>query len=275
MNGTFGHHFLQNRYRFKGRLILKSPLRLSSGQASDETDAPLMRTRDKMPYIPGTSLRGAIRSELERTLAGSPAEQGLKTCVLFSEHDSNKDCNKKVREFQNERQRSVSGKNLTDEELAQFAESKLCDVCKLFGCTIFASRLIVEDAYPEQSEDQLKSKLIIRDGVGIDRDTGVACEGVKFDYEVMEPGPAFTFRMQVENVSGKDSLLVNLILALLRGGLYIGGKRAAGLGMIALDDSPKNKLAVTGFENAESLRQALSKREDPHKPLQWKDIPTC
>jgi CRISPR-associated protein Csm3 len=253
MNATFGHDRLHDRYRFKGMLILQSPLRLSSGRASDDTDAPLMRTGADLPYIPGSSLRGAIRSELERILAADAGAHGLTSCILFSDDD----CNKKARQYQKEKER-------TDKELAQYAAAELCDVCKLFGSCIFASRLIVEDAYPIQNKELLKSKLIIRDGVGIDRDTGTASEGAKFDYEVMETGPTFTFRMQVENVTDKDRSLINIILTLLRQGIYLGGKRAAGLGKVTVGTTE-----VTGFENPQSLWDAIANGADPHRNLTW------
>ena len=55
---SFGHHVLRNRYRFEGDLELVTGLRLSTGRASDESDAPLMRTRAGELCIPGSSLRG-------------------------------------------------------------------------------------------------------------------------------------------------------------------------------------------------------------------------
>ncbi|HEX9945764.1 MAG TPA: RAMP superfamily CRISPR-associated protein, partial [Thermoanaerobaculia bacterium] len=92
MTALNGHHTLQNRYRFEGRLELVSPLRLSSGRASDVTDAPLMRDRAGVPYIPGSSLRGVIRSELERILAGLGPASGVRSCILFSEDASADAC---------------------------------------------------------------------------------------------------------------------------------------------------------------------------------------
>lgn len=255
MSIPFGHHQLHNRYRFTGSLTLESPLRVSSGRASDETDAPLMRNRAGVPYIPGSSLRGAIRSTVERILNGIGSVSGLKSCTLFSSDD----CNNKTRQFQQSGEKK-------DEELASFADKELCDVCKLFGATVCASRVVIEDAYPK-SPTTLGDKILVRDGVGIDRDTGTAREGAKFDYEVMEAGPTFIFHMQVENVTKKDRLLINLILGLLRVGLHVGGKQAAGLGKIKLD----GKLAVNGFEGPEKMWEAVKVGKDPHQPLAWKE----
>ena len=95
MSIPFGHHELHNRYCFEGELELVSPLRISSGRASDETDAPFMRMFDGTPYIPGTSLRGAIRSELERILAVVGESASVTSCILFEKGD----CAGKAKDF--------------------------------------------------------------------------------------------------------------------------------------------------------------------------------
>ncbi|MGH8613421.1 MAG: type III CRISPR-associated RAMP protein Csx7 [Gammaproteobacteria bacterium] len=263
----FGHHELHNRYLFEGTLVPETALRLSSGRASDETDAPLMRDRSGVPYLPGSSLRGAIRSEVERVIAGVGEDvAGIKTCILFCDGD----CNSEAREFQ----QTEAFQESTDKEiaLAEFAKNNLCDVCKLLGCTIYASRLGIEDAYP-RNKDSLKSRNMIRDGVGIDRDTGAAREGVKFNYEVLEAGSGsnnaeFCLRMRAENVTEPDRKLIDLILCLLKRGLYVGGKRAAGLGRIRLKDD----YTVKGFESPQALWQAIMDGTDPHQKINWKEV---
>jgi CRISPR-associated protein Csm3 len=265
MKEIFGHHQLHNRYCFEGTLVLLTPLRISSGRADDNTDAPLMRTREGSPYIPGSSLRGAIRSEMERILTGIQKPGEHLSCVLFSDDD----CNVKIRKLL-KGSKKEDKKEISDGDLAKLAESDLCALCKLFGASIFASRLIIEDAYPMQNKEQLSSKLAVRDGIGIDRDTGTTVEGAKFNYEVMETGPEFEFTMQIENISGhsnKDRMLINLILGLLKQGIYIGGKRAAGLGKIQLKD-----YKVSGFENPEAIRQAILKQKKPSDlTSKWKE----
>ena len=229
MSIPFGHHQLHNRYTFDGMLELVTPLRISSGYASDTTDAPFMRDYDGTPYIPGSSLRGAIRSEVERVLAGVGEETtGIRYCTLFEKNS----CDEKIRKDLDESKEKEEP--IDNDVLIKLAEKHLCDVCKLFGSTVYASRLIIEDAVPKTTGiEAAKSRLRIRDGVGIDRDTGSAVDGAKFDYEVIEPGagcPLFCFRMVAENVTDPDRKLIDLILNLLKQGLYVGGKRTGGLG---------------------------------------------
>jgi CRISPR/Cas system CSM-associated protein Csm3 (group 7 of RAMP superfamily) len=90
MNAYLWHDQLHSRYRIAGQLLVKTPLRISSGVASDETDAPFILDSAKRPYVPGTSLRGAVRAELERVIGGVGSSCGLKTCTLLSDTDCSK-----------------------------------------------------------------------------------------------------------------------------------------------------------------------------------------
>jgi CRISPR-associated protein Csm3 len=267
MTAQFGHHQLHNRYRFEGTVILTTPLRISSGRAGDTSDAPLIRTRDGLPYLPGSSLRGVLRTAVERILAAVGESADLTSCVLFSDTD----CNARARTFQSDQLDNASEEDRDkDKKLLTFAEG-LCDVCKLFGATIYASRLVIEDAYPCEPKDALMPHEIIRDGVGIDRDTGTAHEGVKFNYEVLEPGPTFRLRMQIENLTVPDQKILQCLRGLLTEGLYVGGKQAAGLGGIRL----KEGLAVHGFTSPQALWDALQKNTSPMRGLQWEEIQPC
>jgi CRISPR/Cas system CSM-associated protein Csm3 (group 7 of RAMP superfamily) len=42
---------------------------------------------------------------------------------------------------------------------------------------------------------------LTRDGVGIDRDTETAAEGLKYDFEAVPSGTEFEFEMVIENAS--------------------------------------------------------------------------
>ena len=269
MTATFGHTQLFNRYQLDLTLKLETPLRLSSGRASDDTDAPLMRRFDGMPFIPGSSLRGAIRSEIERIISGVGHAicPKIKSCNLFSKEGEHKDCAEKFRVYQ--KGQEIEGHTLSDREIADYAEQHLCDVCKLFGSSLYASHLVIEDAIPVGNYP-----CRIRDGVGIDRDTGAARETVKFDYEVMElmREPAlFTSTLRIENLTANDKILLKLVLDLLeKEGLYVGGKRAAGLGRIKLSQK-----TITGFTNPQELWQRLQNGETLCQAMTWDKVQPC
>lgn len=269
MTIPFGHHHLSNRYTFTGEMELITPLRISSGRASDDTDAPFIVTFTGIPYIPGSSLRGAIRSEIERiiTVVGSTA--GINSCILFESGN----CNDKIRDYEcdiEENQLQGEDNKSRDTLITEFAESALCDVCRLFGSTAYASRLVIEDALPESSGN-IRQYMQIRDGVGIDRDTGAARDGAKFDYEVIESGangPVFIFKMVAENVTEKDMKLLRVIIRVLKEGLYVGGKRSGGLGKIKL----KSDYVVAGFTDAATMWNDLISGREINRRLAWQEV---
>jgi len=276
MSIPFGHHHLYNRYRFTGDLELVTALHVSSGRASDETDSPFIKTLDNTPFIPGSSLRGAIRSEIERILGAVGEAADLTTCTLFTPEACEKlirDCFKELEK--QEETKLFDERKTADELLAQAAEENLCDVCRLFGSAGYATRLFIYDAMPIGGGPR-QPQGVVRDGVGIDRDTGAAREGVKFDYEVIESGPLFLFEMVAENVTPEDRKLLNLILALLKDGLHVGAKRGSGLGLIRLaprkDGSPFH---TTGFDKPEMLWQALSEGKPIEQTLAWQEDLEC
>lgn len=283
MSIPFGHQRLMNRYTFEGTLKAITPLRISSGRASGETDAPFMRTFDGNVYIPGSSLRGAIRSELERMLASvGESVAGLKSCTLFEKGS----CAEKFREFrrslQNGGERLSEDENRTEDQLiADYAQEHLCDVCRLFGSTEYASHIFFEDCPPVKTKKN-DIRCCIRDGVGIDRDTGAARDGAKFDYEVIESvdeGPFFEFKMVAENIGNevgdRDKKLINLILGLLRQGLHVGGKRTSGLGMIQLVEEDGKICKVRGFETPKALWNMLVAKGKIDDSIDWKEEIRC
>lgn len=260
-----GHNQLKNRYRFSGKLKMETPLRISSGRASDETDAPIMRTINNIPFIPGTSLRGAIRSELERVIAGAGAASGITGCILFEKNN----CTEKYLKMIRNLEKTGINNEKKSEKIDEFIKNELCHICRLFGSTMYSSSLFIEDA---MSVDNNGFKTRVRDGVAIHRDNGATVEGAKFDYEVIESGPDFEFKMTVENIdtdsNSEDKKLVNLILKLLKNGIYVGGKRTGGLGRIRLLD-----YQISGFESPESLWEALVNNSKIEKKIEnWEEV---
>jgi len=262
MGIPFGHHELHNRYIFEGVLEIITPVRISSGIASVETDAPFIADYSGTPYIPGSSLRGALRAEIERLVSAlDKTKAGLSACISF-EKDS---CAEKVKKFQKQLDESPDEErdaDTMDQHLAEFLEQELCDLCRLFGTAGYASRIFFEDC---KLREQSPINKVIRDGVGIDRDTGAARDGAKFNYEVIEKG-SFSFKMTVENLdkSGADLKLVNLVLALLGKGLFVGGKRSSGLGKIRLAS-----YEVSGFEEPGVLWEKILAGRDPYGDIEW------
>jgi len=221
---AIGFLALKNRYVIEGRLIADGSVHVGGGFASAQTDATT--ASDAAGYmIPGSSLRGVMRSTLERIM------QGLRpgaTCVTF-EKDEKSPCLSANGQYEQ------IEKTMTERALAELlATTGLCDICKLFGSPYLASKLRVEDARWLKG----RREPAIRHGVGIDRDTESAREHIKFDFEALEPGTEgleFSFRLQLENADDTDFALLGIVLSEMKeNGITVGGRRSAGLGRVKL-----------------------------------------
>ena len=104
---------------------------------------------------------------------------------------------------------------------------QLCPICQFFGSTLMASKLSIRDA---TLAGDPKPPVHRRDGVGINRDTEVAQEHIKYDFEVLESGVAFKTVLCLENAEASDFALLYILLQEWKRGLEFGGKRSRGLG---------------------------------------------
>ncbi len=218
---------MRERYIFKGTLICKTGLHVGSGKGAAHTDATVMTDHAGKPFIPGSSLKGAMRSTVER-IGQVLARSGKFTSCLLFEDDPKIRCvtgNKKLKEcYENMREEA------NEEALWNYLKDNLCDVCKVFGSPYYASKVRVTDAGWKSGHLP-----VVRDGVGIDRDTETAAENVKFDFEAVPPEAQFDFEMIIEDPDGKDLGLVCLALREMElQGIRLGGIKSRGLGKAEL-----------------------------------------
>ncbi len=236
---------LKNRYVIQGGIVLEGPLAISSGEASDKTDAPVMRRKgDNQPFIPGSSFRGALRSTVERIAAGI----GIPVCGLMAGNNC-EDIQKDFAKWMEEREKSP-----TEVEAATWVMQKLCPACKLFGSTLLATRLKVGDL---TTCPVVELPVVLRHRVGIDRDSDTARASAKFDGEVVESG-AFKMELILENADEEAWGLLGLALLELRSGdFWVGGDLSVGAGRCRLD-----ALSVHQFgEDGHGLREFLLSKE--------------
>ena len=224
---------LDNRYCFSGKLQATSALHIGSGSQDDNSDMPVIRDSNGRPFIPGSSLRGVMRSLVERTLAGVMPHR---TCLLFdrSSHSHCPTVNEDARKLV---ATTTESRGVDAAVLLLLAPNpalgRLCDTCLLFGSPFMASKLKIADLPLLDAE----SALSVRHGVGIDRDTGRAADAVKYDYEVVEmKSPGWTFRLEVigENLNANDFSLLAIAWKQMESTLTVGGKAGSGLGRCKL-----------------------------------------
>ncbi|MCS7224044.1 MAG: CRISPR-associated RAMP protein Csx7 [Armatimonadetes bacterium] len=248
-------------FKFESRTILKAILTmktaLSIGRGAslmpEGSDLPVVKSPEGVPYIPGSSLKGVVRSYAERLLRTCDQMQKtlncqkLWSCDPFDEVDRcvvarcPKPCNRceacrgnccdncsrcrrcLVQKF-------TSDGRLNDEGLAAALLEKSCTACRLFGSPWIASRILFQDA-PLVNKDQMLLLTEIRNGVGIDRDLGTARPRVLYDFETVPAGAQFFLQIVAENVPVSE--LAILLLALNGVGnseVPLGGKTTRGVG---------------------------------------------
>lgn len=227
---------LESRYIFTGAILLTEAMHIGSGEGDERADS-LFTCSNGRYYIPGSSLRGALRSTVER-IAYSLEK---KTCLLFNAGSSSTCVTSNPLLIEVEKQAFERRKEeWNEEEVVRFLQQGgLCDTCKIFGSPYFASKVRITDLFPREILTHPKSA--IRYGVGIDRDTETASEGALFEIEAIEKGCKFDFELIAENLYGKEEwglLCIGLWEMMRRkeegGTFYIGAKSAEGLGRCQL-----------------------------------------
>lgn len=144
-----------------------------------------------VPYIPGSSLKGVLRSHAER-IVKTLNPNGC--CNIFQKRGVKED--ETIEEDLGCTYKFQILKEYKDLERIEGEEvyKNSCPVCKLFGNGFLKSRIFIPDGYCDDYHQNGRQVirntnnifLPKRDGVGIDRYSGGASSRAKFDYEVEE-----------------------------------------------------------------------------------------
>ncbi|RCK78241.1 MAG: CRISPR-associated RAMP, TM1809 family [Candidatus Ozemobacter sibiricus] len=239
-----------HRYVFRAPLRLRSALHIGSGERGDVVDSPVLKDFLHQPFIPGSSLKGAMRSHLERLL---PA-LGLSTCRLFDPTascpgaDPNGQAAKDLqRRLEPLRQDAAARHDLI--------RQSVCPMCQAFGSSFNKARVLFADAPLRNPGLPLVET---RDGVGIDRDSHRAVDGIKYDYEVVSSYAVFDVEITLEEPDPPTLGIAALgFLELARGHIALGGLTSRGLGKVFIDEG---EIEVRGLNLADpNLRREYLK----------------
>jgi len=261
---------LRNRYLFKGRLVMQTALHIGGGKVTlSPSNSPVVLTPTGMPFIPGSSFKGALRSTVEKLVPMLPEYAGLSSCSLI---DVDEDTLKKMNQAEKDRlcptirQRylNLERRDNADraEQILEKALDALCDTCRLFGSPFAASHVNINDLY--MPADSMSDIVQIRDGVAIDRDSERAKDGRKYDFEVVPASAAFNLEITLENATQQDLQLLCVGLSeYVHGFGIVGGKRSRGLGASRLEHLTVSSLEldVAEPERSKRLRNYLLKRQ--------------
>lgn len=125
-----------------------------------------------------------------------------------------------------------------------------------------ASFIIIDDAEIEL----LGQTIEIREGVGIDRDTGTAADQAKYSRAILPKGVSFPLNITLDSQTNQQpDDLWQLLLALEKGEIRIGAAKTRGLGKIKLTVSSIHEQTFKG----EQIFDVLLNGGSAH---QWKDL---
>ncbi|GBC92721.1 hypothetical protein HRbin15_01198 [bacterium HR15] len=208
----------ENRLYIRAELVAETGLRIGAGGETalpTATDLPVMRTPEGKPFIPGSSLRGALRSHIERIVRTFEPDAG----------NGKGACN--PTRPQEWCLPSEERKRLEDAQVYE----RSCRVCRVFGSPWLASRVRLRDLYLAECVADLKPEL--RDSVAIDREKESVAN--KFDFEALPAGARFHMEIVAENLNPAElGLLLVAIRELERGEILLGGFKGRGLGRVCL-----------------------------------------
>ena len=210
----------QSRLNLKGKVETLTAIRIGAGRstATVGSDLPVVRDSANLPYIPGSSFKGVLRSYIESILRSLKDDKR----IVCNPTDNKEQCIT-----------AENMENLREKRDDQLILDKTCWVCQLFGSLWYASKLQIRDLHVQRDLwfDQYQQ----RDGVAIDRDTETAADGMLYDYEVVPAGVVFGFHAIVDNAEDWQLGMLYLGLSAFENGqLTIGGGSSRGLGAIAL-----------------------------------------
>jgi CRISPR-associated RAMP protein (TIGR02581 family) len=232
-----------SRISVTGKLTAETGLHIGVGGSSLDpaaTDSRIIRDALGRPFIPGSSFKGALRAHLESILRalGRPEPSAcdpLADPCIWPKRQANK---VNIEDIKAGAERDSQDKGRTnqaiyDSLLTRAIVKESCTICKVFGSPWLASRVLIKDLFIDVGS--YAGRLELRDGVGIDRDTGAARQGIKYDFEVVPALATFDLRIVIENPDPNAFGLLAVGLQELEGGrIAVGGKTTRGLGVVRL-----------------------------------------
>jgi len=217
-------HQFQNELLIHGELHLETAMHIGRGNSGlFGIDNEVVKHHDGLPFIPGSTLKGTIRSMLERISSTVKLGQGETVTPCIST-ESLCVSNDPISLIQNRQGKSA-------DKIALEVAEKSCPICHLFGNLMMAGKVQFFDC--EVEKQTWFKQYDHRDGVAIDRDTLTAKDKAKYEFEAVPAGTVFHMSIRALNLSELEKVwLVAALEMLRRGEILIGGKVARGLGKV-------------------------------------------
>jgi len=252
---------LVNEARFTLRITAVGPLLVKSGYATlagpDMSPVLTFRKGFAQVFLPGSSLKGLFRSHIEKVIRTLRPNEHM-VADPFAKDGPNQSCGLWF-DQQNKRRKDMHQSALDTPTIYKHSDP----VSRLFGSTSYIGRISIGDAYMIDPDTQhlLESKKALptepRDGVGIDRVTGGAAHGAKFELEVVSAGTSFQTDVLLRNFECWQLGAVLLVVQDMQDGLLrVGSGKSRGLGAVEghIDQVTMHHLGVPQDHSATIIR---------------------
>src|SRR6266704_1431195 len=290
---------LVNEARFRHIITTTGPLLIKSGYDTviGPNMAPVLTYRKdqggaftQQVFMPGSSLKGVFRSHLEKIICSikpqvvcdpfwrpnerNDEQQSVQNREI-RERDYRISCgdkfNKRQKDFEEQQRQHNRNNPLASKESENSASTTdmlyrdSCPACRLFGSTSFIGRVSIDDAY---LVDPTKSRNERRDGVGIDRLTGGASHGAKFELEVVSQGVEFATTISLRNFEVWQLGMLFLVVHDMEDKLIrIGSGRSRGLGSITACIDMQEHNGLAGGVTTSVIRNPNPEYQEPSNQL--------
>jgi CRISPR-associated protein Csm3 len=196
---------LEKRMIISGVLEAVTPLHIGSGRPEVEiggVELPVLTDPEGRPYIPGSSLKGRVRTEAEKIAR----QKGMYVCKPPNVKDM---CGSLKRSF-----------------------DEFCICCRIFGTAgdlSVASKVKFRDAYPLSKVETL----LERTGIAIDREKGTIAKGALYTIQAVPAGVKFGLEIVCENMSEDELKLLKAALKSVEDSA-LGGSSSRGFGKVRI-----------------------------------------
>lgn len=232
-----------NRAVLSVRIETVTPLLIRAGDAGlspSAAELTCVRThharRGLTVYIPGSSLKGVLRSAAEASVRGEQLNCDVAGACDPLDHDTS--CGGKLKSSKRHKQ--------APEPTSFQVHRAHCLACRLFGSLAMKGRASVRDLFPwaENARDKTGSggddqrranELEIRHGVSIDRVAGSVRHG-PFEQEMVPAGVSFWGEIALENYQvWQLGLLAQAFDEINEGFAQLGSTKSRGLGVARVE----------------------------------------
>lgn len=220
---------LVNEALFTLTITTTGPLLVKSGYATltgpDMTPVLTYRSGRAEVFIPGSSLKGVVRSHIEKVVRTLRPNE-----IVVADPFKREGPDQSVGYWLQERKDALKKQNRELDNATAYADSD--PAARLFGSNFYSGRVSIGDAYlaPESPGPRPTEQ---RDGVGIDRLTGGAYPRAKFELEVVAAGTIFRTDVLLRNFECWQLGAVLLVVQDLEDELLrIGSGGSRGLGAV-------------------------------------------